>query len=98
MEGSRQKLEAWLGAHGTVSYVGKRFGVWKFAPHHDPTNPNIDIALPRKDVSIGSEGGYRQFLVESDPHLPIEEDLARRDFTVNAIAYDWRRDKLVDPF
>lgn len=28
----------------------------------------------------------------------IEEDLARRDFTVNAIAYDIARDALVDPF
>ncbi|HBL40005.1 TPA: hypothetical protein DDZ10_05080, partial [Candidatus Uhrbacteria bacterium] len=93
-----EALEAWLGEHGTVSFVGKRFGVWKFAPHHDPSNPQIDIALPRKDVSIGGDGGYRQFLVESDPNLPIEEDLARRDFTVNAIAYDWRRDELVDPF
>lgn len=93
-----EALEAWLEAHGTVSFVGKRFGVWKFAPHHDPTNPRIDIALPRKDVSIGESGGYRQFLVESDPALPIEEDLARRDFTVNAIAYDWRQGELIDPF
>jgi tRNA nucleotidyltransferase (CCA-adding enzyme) len=28
----------------------------------------------------------------------IEEDLARRDFTINAIAYDPLRDRIVDPF
>ena len=93
-----ERLEIWLQAHGTVSFVGKRFGVWKFSPHHDPNNPQIDIALPRKDLSIGEEGGYRQFLVESDPFLPIEKDLARRDFTVNAMAYDWRTNQLIDPF
>jgi poly(A) polymerase len=27
----------------------------------------------------------------------IEEDLARRDFTINAIAYDFRQDTLIDP-
>lgn len=92
------KLEAWLSAHGKVSFVGKRFGVWKFSPYHDPSNPEIDIALPRKEISIGGDGGYRQFIVESDPILPIEEDLSRRDFTINAIAYDWREQTLVDPF
>ncbi|MDA1038311.1 MAG: hypothetical protein O2877_01320 [bacterium] len=91
-------LEAWLSAHGQVDYVGKRFGVWKFSPFHDPTNPTIDIALPRKEVSIGNTGGYRQFLIESDSTLQIEEDLKRRDFTVNAIAYSWREDKLIDPY
>jgi len=30
--------------------------------------------------------------------VDIEEDLARRDFTVNAIAYDPMQDELVDPF
>ena len=28
---------------------------------------------------------------------PIENDLARRDFTINAIAYDVKRDKVIDP-
>lgn len=93
-----EDLETWLSQHGTVSFIGTRFGVWKFRPHHDPLNPEIDIALPRREVAIGKSGGYRQFLIESDPTLPIQEDLARRDFTINAIAYDWRTGELVDPF
>jgi len=93
-----EELEVWLETHGEVDFVGKRFGVWKFSPHHNPNNPKIDIALPRKESSTGSMGGYTQFIVESDPKLPIKEDLARRDFTINAMAYSWRRDELIDPF
>lgn len=92
------QLETWLEQHGHVSYVGKRFGVWKFTPHHDPTLPAIDIALPRKERPFGHQGGYRHFVIESDPTLPIEDDLSRRDFTVNAMAYDWRTGELIDPF
>ena len=93
-----EELETWLENHGNVDFAGKRFGVWKFSPHHNSNNPKIDIALPRKESSTGTTGGYKQFIIESDPNLSIEEDLARRDFTVNAMAYSWRKDKLIDPF
>ena len=45
----------------------------------------IDIALPRKETY---EKGKRKkhAKVKFDPKLPIEEDLARRDFTINAVA------------
>ncbi len=29
--------------------------------------------------------------------LSLSDDLSRRDFTINAIAYDWRKDVLIDP-
>jgi poly(A) polymerase len=100
-----RKLEKFLARQGTVHYVGKRFGVLKFIPHaiNKKTQflKNIepfDIALPRQECSIHHSGHYRDFSVKTDYHLTIEEDLSRRDFTINAIAYDIRAKQCVDPF
>ena len=81
---------------GEVNLVGKRFGVIKFRPQDDAHF--FDIALPRKERSINFSGAYRDFEIQSDYLLPIEEDLARRDFTINAMAYDLRHNTIVDPF
>jgi len=62
----------------------------------DPKNP-LDIALPRRDFAFGT-GGYRDFDVQSDASLPIEADLARRDFTWNAMAWSARKKILIDPW
>ena len=52
-------------------------------------------ALARTERKSGR--GYRGFVVDADPSVTLEEDLARRDFTINAIAQ--REDgSLVDPF
>jgi tRNA nucleotidyltransferase (CCA-adding enzyme) len=55
---------------------------------------------PFEVTTLRGEGAY------SDSRRPdqvffvknIEEDLARRDFTVNAVAYDPLEDRLIDPF
>jgi len=62
----------------------------------DPKNP-LDIALPRRDLAFGT-GGYRDFDVQSDANLPIEADLSRRDFTLNAMAWSARKKMLIDPW
>ncbi len=97
-------LEKFLKTHGTVNLVGKRFGVWKFVPKSVEAKPRqnsgraLDIALPRTEHSF-NEGGYRDVEVSSDPNLKIEDDLARRDFTVNAMAYRlYPKPMLIDPF
>ncbi len=52
-------------------------------------------ALARTERKSGR--GYRGFVVDADPSVTLEEDLARRDFTINAIAQ--REDgMLADPF
>jgi tRNA nucleotidyltransferase (CCA-adding enzyme) len=42
--------------------------------------------------------GYRGFVVHADPDVTLEDDLARRDLTINAIAQDPDSGALVDPF
>lgn len=84
-----------LTRYGTVALVGERFGVLKFRPRGKELQ--IDIALPRKEYALHT-GGYRDFSFRSDPTLPVERDLERRDFTVNAMAYDLRLHTLLDPF
>src|SRR5690606_16785438 len=54
-----------------------------------------EYALARTERKSGR--GYRGFTVHADPSVTLEQDLARRDFTINAIAE--RADgALIDPF
>ncbi len=95
------ELETFLKSHGEVDFVGKTFGVYKFRPKGFQAEKSgfIDIALPRKEFAIkGSQGGYREFDIQSDPKIPIDVDLSRRDFTINAMAFSLRSHVLIDPF
>lgn len=89
------KLTAILRPYGKVALVGKSFGVLKFSPHREK-DITYDIAIPRKEVSTGS--GHRDFAVNYDHTLSVEEDLGRRDFTVNAMAFDIKSESTIDPF
>lgn len=53
-----------------------------------------EYALARTERKSGR--GYRGFVVDADPSVTLEDDLARRDFTINAIAED-EDGKLSDP-
>ena len=84
-----------LRRRGRMQRVGQAFGVLKFLPHGWDGSP-IDIALPRVETSTGI--GHRDFEVAFDHTLPIETDLERRDFTINAMALDLLDERLMDPF
>ena len=56
----------------------------------------IEFAPPRAERSTGP--GRHDFVIVADPSLSIEDDMARRDFTVNAIAKRLETGELVDPF
>ena len=83
-----------LRPYGKVDLVGKSFGVLKFCPHG--WREAIDIAIPRVERSTGL--AHRDFEVTFDPNIPIETDLNRRDFTINAIAREIPSGKIIDPF
>jgi len=88
------KLAQLLGKYGGVNTVGASFGVIKFVP--EGSKEEIDIAIPRTEVPTGA-GGHQGFDVTSDHELPIEKDLERRDFTINAIAKDIDGN-IIDPY
>lgn len=90
-----KKIMDVLSKTGKIAAVGKSFGIIKYSPHKTP-DTTIDIALPRLERSTGT--GHRDFEVDFDPSLPVEKDLARRDFTINAMALSLSEGKLIDPF
>ncbi|GAB4318062.1 MAG: CCA tRNA nucleotidyltransferase [Candidatus Zixiibacteriota bacterium] len=90
-------LQRILRRYGDVSLVGKSFGVLKFTPRtgEGEAKATHDIALPRSEQSTGIR--HVDFNVDFDPNLPVERDLMRRDFTINALAEDCRTHEIVDP-
>lgn len=91
------RLQEILMRHGRVDTVGKSFGVVKFTPFNggSETGATCDISLPRSEKSTGA--GHTDFEVDFDPTLPVDADLVRRDFSINAIARDLRDGNLIDP-
>ena len=69
--------------------VGKDFPVFL----HPDTGE--EYALARTERKTGS--GYHGFAFHTDPEVTIEEDLGRRDLTINAMARNTDGD-LIDPF
>jgi tRNA nucleotidyltransferase (CCA-adding enzyme) len=54
-----------------------------------------EYALARTERKTGP--GYKGFAINSSPKVTLEEDLLRRDLTINAIAMD-ETGRLIDPF
>jgi tRNA nucleotidyltransferase (CCA-adding enzyme) len=69
--------------------VGKDFPVFLHPQTHE------EHALARTERKQGH--GYKGFVVMASPDVTLEEDLARRDLTVNAMAED-DQGHIVDPF
>jgi tRNA nucleotidyltransferase (CCA-adding enzyme) len=69
--------------------VGKDFPVFL----HPQTKE--EYALARTERKSGR--GYTGFVVHADPEVSLEDDLRRRDLTVNAIARD-ANGELIDPY
>jgi len=55
-----------------------------------------EYALARTEIKEGK--GYKGFKCSFGPEVTLEEDLSRRDLTINAIAYDPSEDVYIDPF
>ncbi|MBN2207579.1 MAG: CCA tRNA nucleotidyltransferase [Candidatus Aminicenantes bacterium] len=84
-----------ISPHGRVDLVGRSFGIIKFTVR----GRTYDLALPRRDAPAGTGvRGHKDIIAASDPALPIEKDLERRDFRCNSLALRLRDGALVDPF
>ena len=84
------QLHALLKKHGPTQFVGKAFGVFKL------DGLPIDISIPSRPVA--DHGSVSGLLRQADPYMGIDEALARRDFTINAMAWDPDTLELRDPF
>jgi tRNA nucleotidyltransferase (CCA-adding enzyme) len=82
------RLRELLEAFGRVEAVGESFQVYKIG--------GIDVSLPRRDSKAGR--GHRGFVVAGDPEMTIADAARRRDFTINAIAWDPLTGEYFDPF
>lgn len=62
--------------------------------HHPDTRE--EYALARREKKTGP--GYHGFDVDFGPEVTLEEDLLRRDLTINAMAIDQDTGVLIDPY
>ena len=69
--------------------VGKDFPVFL----HPDTNEEYALARTERKTAPG----YKGFAIHAAPDVTLEQDLARRDLTINAIAQD-ANGKLIDPY
>lgn len=69
--------------------IGKDFPVFL----HPETKQEYALARTERKISKG----YAGFSFNTDPRITIQQDLARRDLTINAIAKD-EQGNIIDPF
>ena len=91
----QDRLLALLAPLGRVEPVGQSFPVYKVI-RPGSGQGEIDVALPRRESKRGR--GHKGFEVHGDPFMSVEEAARRRDFTVNAIAWDPLTGTFEDPF
>ncbi|MBP1637015.1 MAG: cca, partial [Acidobacteria bacterium] len=82
------RLRELLSAFGRVETVGESFTVYKVG--------DLDVSLPRRESKTGR--GHRGFTVEGDPSMTVADAARRRDFTINAIAWDPLAGTYEDPW
>lgn len=82
-----------LAAHGRIDLVGQSFGVVKLTV----TGGRVyDFSLPRRNSKVGR--AHRDFLATFDPDITPKQAASRRDFTINAMAFDPVANELLDFF
>ncbi len=86
-----ETMQRALAPFGPTDVVGRSFGVLKVRIG----GVEYDFSLPRRESKTGA--GHRGFAVEPEPGLSGADAAARRDFTINAIAYDPFGERVIDP-
>jgi poly(A) polymerase/tRNA nucleotidyltransferase (CCA-adding enzyme) len=97
-----EELRASLSPHGKVEpleVAGQRVGLRLFPRDADVRRlapSGIEFAPPRTERSTGP--GRHDFEIVASAEIGLEEDMRRRDFTINAIAKRLADGEIVDPF
>src|SRR5262245_25566263 len=90
---SYEQLASALSRWGRTDLVGRSFGVVKLTTGRGET---FDFSIPRKDSKVAP--GHKGFEIEFDPDITPQQAAARRDYTINALMFDPRRDEVLDFF
>ena len=92
------KLAAFLDGRGRVDLVGQSFGVVKFTAPGGTRSEEAtwDFSVPRRDSKTGRH--HRDFLARFDESITPQEAASRRDFTINAMAFDPLTGEVLDFF
>lgn len=88
-----ERLLRALGRWGRTDLVGRSFGVVKLTTREGRT---FDFTIPRRDSKVAP--GHKGFEIAFDLAITPREAAARRDFTINALMYDPRRETVLDFF
>jgi len=84
----------------TCNICNNRFCTCLFRNNDGSVNENclceidVDISFPRKEFSTGD--GHKDFEVVSDESISLEEDLQRRDFTINSLVQNFSTGEIID--
>ena len=79
-------------AFPNAAKFGKSFPVYSV----DIDEKFCEVAFARTERKVGT--GYRGFEILFSPDVTIEQDLFRRDTTINAMAIELLSGELIDPF
>jgi tRNA nucleotidyltransferase (CCA-adding enzyme) len=97
-----EELRAALRPHGRVEdleVAGQQVGL-RLYPRDDAVRAlapaGIELAPPRTERSTGP--GRHDFEIVASPDVSLEQDMGRRDFTINAIAKRLATGELLDPY
>jgi tRNA nucleotidyltransferase (CCA-adding enzyme) len=89
---SLEIIQKSLEKFGSIKSVGKSFGVLTLrVDEYD-----FDFALPRIEKKVGNT--HQDFEIITNANLSFKEAAIRRDFTINAIGYDFCTKEFLDPF
>lgn len=84
------QVHALLAEQFSIQFVGKVFQVFKLQ------GLPIDLSIPSR--RLADDTSLPGLLRQADPDMSIDEALTRRDFTINAMAWDPDTMELRDPF
>jgi tRNA nucleotidyltransferase (CCA-adding enzyme) len=93
---SWDELIAAMKPFGRTEATGESFNVIRHFPNVNIGTPYIEVALPRREYSTGPK--TTDVDAKYDPHMAIEDDLMRRDYSINSMARDCETGGLIDPF
>jgi len=89
-EETKQILKGW----NVSDEQGKNFGVLRIYTKDEPLG--YEIAAFRRDISKGRDVKGEEQKVEIGNHISIEDDVVRRDLSINALFYDINKKEIVD--